>query len=63
MGGHGNFAYNLAVKLSVELDYFCKFEVINNVNSTLLPVLLVCNRRILRRSFTKPDKARLDIAK
>jgi hypothetical protein len=34
MGGHGNFAFNLIVKLSVELlgIYFSKFEVINSVN-------------------------------
>jgi hypothetical protein len=33
MGGHGNFAFNLVVKLSVELGYvFSKFEVINGVN-------------------------------
>jgi hypothetical protein len=33
MGGHGNFAFNLVVKLSVELGYiFSKFEVINSVN-------------------------------
>jgi hypothetical protein len=30
VGGHGNFAFNLVVKLSVELGYV--FEVINNVN-------------------------------
>jgi hypothetical protein len=33
MGGHGDFAFNLVVKLSVELGYlFSKFEVINSVN-------------------------------
>jgi hypothetical protein len=32
MEGHGNFAFNLVVKLSVELDCFSKFEVINSVN-------------------------------
>jgi hypothetical protein len=31
MGGHGNFGFNLVVKLSVELG-FSKFEVINSVN-------------------------------
>jgi hypothetical protein len=31
MGGPGNFAFNLVVKLSVELG-FSKFEVINSVN-------------------------------
>jgi hypothetical protein len=30
IGDHGNFAFNLVVKLSVELGYV--FEVINNVN-------------------------------
>jgi hypothetical protein len=32
MGGYGNFAFNLVVKLSVELGYVSKFEVINSVN-------------------------------
>jgi hypothetical protein len=32
MGGHGNFAFNLVVKLSVALGCFSKFEVINSVN-------------------------------
>jgi hypothetical protein len=42
MGGHGNFAFNLVVKLSVGCFY--KFEVINSVMSgALLSVLLVCN--------------------
>jgi hypothetical protein len=30
--GLGNFAFNLAVKLSAELGCFSKFEVINSVN-------------------------------
>jgi hypothetical protein len=33
IGVHGNFAFNLVVKLSVELGYvFSKFDVINSVN-------------------------------
>jgi hypothetical protein len=33
MGGHGNFAFNLVVKLSVELGHvFLSFEVITSVN-------------------------------
>jgi hypothetical protein len=33
MGCHGNFAFNLVVKLSVELGYvFIEFEVINSIN-------------------------------
>jgi hypothetical protein len=41
MGDHGNFAFNLVVKLSVEFGY-----VFLNCVSTgaLLSVLLVCNR-------------------
>jgi hypothetical protein len=32
-GGHGNFAFNLVVKLHVELGYvFPRLEVINSVN-------------------------------
>jgi hypothetical protein len=31
-GGHGNFAFNLVVKLCVELVCFSKFEVINSDN-------------------------------
>jgi hypothetical protein len=32
MEGHGNFAFNLEVNLSVELGYIFQFEVINSVN-------------------------------
>jgi hypothetical protein len=47
MGGHGNFAFNLIVKVSVELGYvFLSLRL--PMSSALLSVLLVCNRRILR---------------
>jgi hypothetical protein len=48
MGGHENFAFNLAVKLSVELDYvFLSLGLqIASMSSALLSVLLV----ILRHS-------------
>jgi hypothetical protein len=34
MRGHGNFTFNLVVKLSVDLGYvfFFNFEVINSIN-------------------------------
>jgi hypothetical protein len=50
MGGHGNFAFNLIVKVSVELGYvFLSLRLpIASMSSALLSVLLVCNRRILR---------------
>jgi hypothetical protein len=50
MGGHGKFAFNLVVKLSVELGYvFLSFRLsIAPMFSALLSVLLDCNRTILR---------------
>jgi hypothetical protein len=47
MGGHGNFAFNLVLKLSVELGYvFLSFKLqIASMTSALLSVLPVCNRR------------------
>jgi hypothetical protein len=50
MRGHGNFAFNLIVKLSVELGYV--FLILRlkmaSMCSALLSVLLDCNRRIPR---------------
>jgi hypothetical protein len=50
MGGHGNFVFNLVVKLSVELGYvFLSLRLLTaSMSSALLSVLLVCNRRIVR---------------
>jgi hypothetical protein len=50
MEGHGNFAFNLVVKLSVELGYvFLSLRLyIAPMSSALLSVLPVCNRRIPR---------------
>jgi hypothetical protein len=46
MEGHGNFAFNLIVKLSVELGYIFIKVIIASMSSAL-SVLLVCNRRTL----------------
>jgi hypothetical protein len=50
MGGHGNFAFNLVVKLPVELElvFLSLRLLIASMSSAMLSVLLVCNRRILR---------------
>jgi hypothetical protein len=50
MGGHGNFQFNLIVKLSVELGYvFLSLRLwAASVSGALLSDLLVCNGRVLR---------------
>jgi hypothetical protein len=55
MGGHGNFAFNLVVKLSVELGYvFLSLRLqIASMSSVLLSVLLVYKRRIHRGKLSK----------
>jgi hypothetical protein len=47
---HGNFAFNLVEKLSIELGYvFLSLRLqIASMSSALSLVLLICSRRILR---------------
>jgi hypothetical protein len=50
MGSHENFAFDLVVKLSVELGYVILSLrlLIASMSSALLSVLLVWNKRIVR---------------
>jgi hypothetical protein len=61
MGSHENCAFNLVVKLSVELGYvFLSLRLlIAPMSSALLSVLLVCNTRIVRhrRKFIHFDRS------